>query len=88
MTVELLPPVTSVFVEDRRDRAIRGGVQCSTFAECLELAISGEDIDYQGLGGPYEFSDAGEPTAASYRVMTYAGGTEPDPSLDEFVLSR
>ncbi|MDH3707081.1 MAG: ABC transporter substrate-binding protein [Acidimicrobiia bacterium] len=66
----------------------RGGVQCSTFAECLELAISGEDIDYQGLGGPYEFSDAGEPTAASFRVLTYTGGTEPDPTRDEFVLSR
>lgn len=66
----------------------RGGVQCSTFAECLELAISGEDIDYQGLGGPYEFSDAGEPTAASFRILTYTGGTEPDPTRDEYVLSR
>ncbi len=66
----------------------RGGVQCSTFADCLELAISGEDIDYEGLGGPYEFTDAGEPTAASFRVLTYGGAATPDPALDEYVLSR
>ncbi|MGI9600459.1 MAG: ABC transporter substrate-binding protein [Acidimicrobiales bacterium] len=66
----------------------RGGVQCSTFADCLELAISGEDIDYEGLGGPYEFTDAGEPTAASFRVLTYTGGATPDPGRDEYVLSR
>ncbi len=34
---------------------------------------SGEDIDYDGLGGPYEFEDAGEPSAASFRVSTYDG---------------
>lgn len=49
----------------------RGGTKCTTFAECIELVNAGEDIDYDGVGGPYEFVDAGEPAAASFRIDTY-----------------
>ncbi len=52
----------------------RDGTKCTTFAECIELVDAGEDIDYDGLGGPYEFVEAGEPAAASFRIDTY--GTE------------
>ena len=50
----------------------RGGTKCTSFAECIELVNAGEDIDYDGWGGPYEFVDAGEPAAASFRIDTYA----------------
>lgn len=63
------------------------GTKCTTFAECKELIAAGEDIDYDGLGGPYEFGDAGEPTAASYRIATYDGGETPNPELDEYVFA-
>jgi hypothetical protein len=57
------------------------------------------DIDYDGVGGPYEFIDAGEPSAASYQIVTLgelaecaAGWTDqeppcsgPDSSLDEYL---
>jgi hypothetical protein len=36
------------------------------------------DIDYDGQGGAYQFSDMGEPTTATYRVVTYSGDAEPD----------
>ena len=55
------------------------GTKCTTFAHCIALVNDGEDIDYDGLGGPYEFVDAGEPAAASFRIDTYGDdGAEAD----------
>lgn len=63
----------------------RGGEKCTTFADCNELINGGTtDIDYDGIGGPYEFVDAGEPAAASYRVVTL-GENGPDPALDVYI---
>ena len=64
----------------------RGGTTCTSFAECIELVNAGEDIDYDGLGGPYEFVDAGEPAAASFQISTY-GVDGADPELDVFVFA-
>jgi branched-chain amino acid transport system substrate-binding protein len=41
------------------------------FAECKEMLEAGEDIDYNGISGPIEFSDAGDPTVASVGVYTF-----------------
>ena len=50
----------------------RDGTACETFADCLALLDAGEDIDYNGPSGPQEFSQPGEPTAASFAIMSYA----------------
>jgi ABC-type branched-subunit amino acid transport system substrate-binding protein len=63
------------------------GTQCFSFAECKDLLEAGDQIDYVGFGGPYEFTDAGEPSAASFRIATYDGGDTPNPELDEFVFA-
>jgi ABC-type branched-subunit amino acid transport system substrate-binding protein len=65
----------------------KDGEKCTTFAECIELINAGSDIDYDGLGGPYEFVDAGEPAAASFRVATYDGGDTPNTDLDVYVFA-
>ncbi len=65
----------------------RGGTKCFTFAECKDLIAAGTDIDYDGQGGPYEFVDAGEPAAASFRIATYDGGPTPNVALDEYVFA-
>lgn len=39
--------------------------------EAIEALQQGEDIDYQGVTGPIDFDDAGDPTAATYEVFTY-----------------
>ncbi len=65
----------------------RGGTKCTSYEECVALVDAGEDIDYDGVGGPYEFVDAGEPAAASYRIATYDGGETPNSELDEFVFA-
>jgi len=63
------------------------GTECFDFAECKALLDAGEDIDYTGIGGPYDFVDAGEPAAASFRIMQYDGGSAPNDALDEYVFA-
>lgn len=64
-----------------------GGEKCTTFADCIALVDAGTDIDYDGLGGPYEFVEAGEPAAASFRIATYDGEATPNTDLDEYVFA-
>ena len=65
----------------------KDGEKCTSFAECKALIEQGKNIDYDGLGGPYEFVEAGEPAAASFRIATYDGGETPNPELDEYVFA-
>jgi branched-chain amino acid transport system substrate-binding protein len=65
----------------------KDGETCTSFAECAEIIANGGDPDYDGQGGPYEFVDAGEPAAASFRIATYDGGATPNTDLDEYVFA-
>jgi ABC-type branched-subunit amino acid transport system substrate-binding protein len=47
------------------------GEKCTTFAQCKELLDAGTDIDFDGISGPVEFSDKGDPTEASVGIYTY-----------------
>ncbi len=49
----------------------RGGEKCNTYADCLALLDSGADIDYDGVSGPLEFRDEGEPTQASILILEF-----------------
>jgi len=62
----------------------REGTACTTYEECKQLVADGEDIDYNGPSGPQEFSQPGEPTAASFAVMSYGEDNQIDDSLTEF----
>jgi ABC-type branched-subunit amino acid transport system substrate-binding protein len=62
----------------------RDGTECTTFEECKSLVADGEDIDYNGPSGPQEFSQPGEPTAASFLIQTYGDDNKIDSSLNEF----
>lgn len=42
------------------------GEVCHTYSECLELIRAGEDIDYEGVTGPADYSDGG------VNAVTYA----------------
>jgi branched-chain amino acid transport system substrate-binding protein len=50
----------------------RDGTACETYTDCVALLEAGEDIDYNGPSGPQEFSQPGEPTAASFAILSYA----------------
>jgi len=62
----------------------REGTECTTFEECKQLVADGEDIDYNGPSGPQDFSQPGEPTAASFAIMAYGEDNQIDESLTEF----
>ena len=50
----------------------RGGQKCTTLLECGLLLQGGvTDIDYDGVSGPLEFNDAGEPTEASILILEF-----------------
>ncbi len=49
----------------------KDGETCTTFADCKALLDEGEDIDYDGVSGPLDFIDVGEPGVASIEVYTY-----------------
>jgi branched-chain amino acid transport system substrate-binding protein len=49
----------------------RGGEKCTTFADCKTLLEGGADIDYDGVSGPLEFIDAGEPSVASILILEF-----------------
>ena len=66
----------------------REGTKCETYADCLALIEDGEDIDYDGISGPGEFSDNGEPTEASFGVLTFGADNAIDESLTEFQFAQ
>jgi branched-chain amino acid transport system substrate-binding protein len=49
----------------------RDGEKCTTFADCKALIEAGTDIDYDGPSGPQTFGPEGEPTEASFAILTY-----------------
>jgi hypothetical protein len=48
------------------------GTKCTTFEECVGMLENGEDIDYEGVSGPINFSGTGSPTAATIGIFEYA----------------
>lgn len=51
----------------------RTGEKCSDYAACLELIRQGRDIDYDGISGPLDFTDTGEPCRVSYPIIQFDG---------------
>ncbi len=49
----------------------RDGEKCTSYADCLALVEAGTDIDYDGVSGPLEFIDAGEPSTASILILQF-----------------
>jgi branched-chain amino acid transport system substrate-binding protein len=49
----------------------REGTKCTTFEECKTILDEDGDIDYDGISGPIELSDKGDPTSAIVGIYTY-----------------
>jgi len=62
----------------------RDGEACESFEDCLALVSDGQDIDYNGPSGPQDFSQPGEPTAASFAILSYGDDNQIDEELTEF----
>ncbi|MFK3982776.1 ABC transporter substrate-binding protein [Micromonospora sp. NPDC050397] len=63
-----------------------GGERCDSIKTCLPLARNGEDVEYRGVslnrGG---FTEAGEPSTASYATMHFGEQAKIDDGKTEFV---
>ncbi|MFI6923867.1 ABC transporter substrate-binding protein [Nonomuraea spiralis] len=49
----------------------KGGEKCKDFKTCVDLLKAGKDIDYDGVSGPVEFNDAGDPAVATIGIYQY-----------------
>ena len=48
-----------------------GGEKCTTFADCAKLLEAGTKIDYDGVTGPLDFNQYGDPKSATISVNEY-----------------
>ncbi|SEG83304.1 branched-chain amino acid transport system substrate-binding protein [Nonomuraea solani] len=49
----------------------KGGEKCTGFKECADLLKASKDIDYEGVSGPVDFNDVGDPSVATIGVYQY-----------------
>ncbi|MEO3867215.1 ABC transporter substrate-binding protein [Nonomuraea sp. B12E4] len=49
----------------------KGGEKCNDFKACVDLLKAGKDIDYEGVSGPVEFNEAGDPAVATIGIYQY-----------------
>ncbi|GAA3147378.1 hypothetical protein GCM10020001_083360 [Nonomuraea salmonea] len=54
----------------------KGGEKCTNFKECVDLLKAGKDIDYEGVSGPVEFNDAGDPAVATIGIYQYGNNNK------------
>lgn len=58
------------------DVAGNGGEKCETYADCLALIKAGTDIDYEGVTGPTDFNQYGDPKSATISINEYSSNTK------------
>lgn len=57
--------------KDQVNGVTTGGEACTDYATCVAIVQAGGDVDYDGISGPLEFVDAGEPSVASFGVLQF-----------------
>ncbi|MEU4510312.1 ABC transporter substrate-binding protein [Nonomuraea wenchangensis] len=62
----------------------KAGEKCKSFKECLDLLKAGKDIDYEGLSGPIEFDDNGDPAVATIGVYQYGDDNKYPGKAEEY----
>lgn len=62
----------------------KDGEKCTTFADCKEIIASGGNVDYDGVTGSLDFTDAGEPGSGSYGILHFDAKNEIDQSRTEY----
>ncbi|WP_084956508.1 ABC transporter substrate-binding protein [Thermoactinospora rubra] len=49
----------------------KDGEKCTDFKSCVELLKAGKDINYEGVSGPVEFNEVGDPSVATIGIYEY-----------------
>jgi len=63
----------------------KDGEKCTDYATCAALLAEGKDIDYDGISGPIEFADNGDPSVATMGVYVYTANDAIEPLVADFV---
>ncbi len=77
----MLAALAAIVAQDDAGEAIAGslydvsknGVKCLSFAECLDVLATTNDIDYDGVSGPVNFTPDGNVEPAFWGYYTYDG---------------
>jgi branched-chain amino acid transport system substrate-binding protein len=72
-------------IRDNLESVSKDGTKCTTFAECKALIAEGTDIDYDGISGPIEFDQNGDPSIATMGVYLYTANDKSEAVLEEFI---
>lgn len=75
-------------IRDNLRSVSEGGKKCYTFAECKALIADGTDIDYDGVSGPIEFDNNGDPTVATMGVYEYTANDNYVARANEFITGN
>lgn len=51
----------------------KGGIKCTSFSECIEVLKTGDDIDYDGIAGPVNFTIEHDVSPAFYGLYVFNG---------------
>lgn len=51
-----------------------GGTVCTSWKECSDLLADGEDINYDGVSGPLDLDEVGDPTFGRYAIAQFQNG--------------
>jgi len=78
----------AVAIAEEINGVTRDGEKCTTFEECKGMIEAGTDIDYDGPSGPQTFSEAGEPSEASFAILQYGEGNTIDDALTEYRFAQ
>ncbi|TMR98175.1 ABC transporter substrate-binding protein [Nonomuraea basaltis] len=52
------------------------GEKCAGFKECVDLLKAGKDVDYEGVSGPVDFNEVGDPSVATIGVYQYGANNK------------
>jgi len=61
-------------IVDQVHAVTSGGQKCVAYAECAGLMADGVDIDYDGVSGPLELDDVGDPGYGRYLIAEFIDG--------------
>jgi branched-chain amino acid transport system substrate-binding protein len=75
-------------IRDNLQSVSEGGTKCYTFAECKALIADGTDIDFDGVSGPIEFDNNGDPSIATMGVYEYTANDNYVARADEFITGN
>ena len=64
-----------------------GGEQCADYASCLAVIQDGDNPNFDGVSGPLDFTDAGEPARATYAVVQVGADNRIATAETEFVTA-